>query len=182
MEVNSLKQKEVLGIILGGAIFIFGIPLLIILLSHFLDNYFNLPGFNFRLAVLFSPFLMITGLILVIWSVWCQFKRGKGSPVPLIPTQKLVITGPYKYCRNPMALGTVIYYLGIALFESSFSSLLLVALFSILFVLYIKLVEEKELEARFGKDYSEYKKKTPFIIPRIDKKGKLFKFRNDHNS
>jgi len=109
----------------------------------------------------------------VIWSVLSQFKIGKGSPVPLVPTQKLVIIGPYKYCKNPMALGTMIYYLGIALFESSFSSLLLVALFSILFVLYIKLVEEKELEVRFGEDYMAYKKNTLFIIPRIRKQRKI---------
>jgi len=32
---------------------------------------------------------------------------------------------------------------------------------------YIKLVEEKELEARFGEEYREYKRKTPFLIPKI---------------
>jgi len=47
---KSAKQKEALGIILGGIIFIFGIPLLIIKLSRFLDNYFHLPEFNFHLA------------------------------------------------------------------------------------------------------------------------------------
>jgi protein-S-isoprenylcysteine O-methyltransferase Ste14 len=33
---------------------------------------------------------------------------------------------------------------------------------------YIKL-EEKELEARFGEEYKEYKRKTPFLIPKIRK-------------
>lgn len=30
---------------------------------------------------------------------------------------------------------------------------------------YLKLIEEKELQMRFGNEYLEYKKKTPFIIP-----------------
>jgi protein-S-isoprenylcysteine O-methyltransferase Ste14 len=32
-------------------------------------------------------------------------------------------------------------------------------------IAYIKLIEEKELELRFGKEYLDYKKDTPFIIP-----------------
>jgi len=37
---------------------------------------------------------------------------------------------------------------------------------------YIKLVEEKEREARFGGEYKEYKRKTPFLIPKIGIKNK----------
>ncbi len=164
------KKSKALGIILGSSIFIFGIPLLIIISSQFIDNYLHLLKLNSPLCLYFSPFLIVIGLLLAGWTVWCQIKIGKGGPVPIVPTQKLVITGPYKYCRNPMALGTIIYYLGIALFYSSLSALFLVVLFSVLFILYIKLVEEKELEARFGEEYKIYKKNTPFIIPRIQKK------------
>jgi len=34
-------------------------------------------------------------------------------------------------------------------------------------LIYIKLIEEKELEGRFGSEYAEYKKRTPFLIPRF---------------
>jgi protein-S-isoprenylcysteine O-methyltransferase Ste14 len=37
----------------------------------------------------------------------------------------------------------------------------------ILFSFYNKLVEEKELLLRFGKQYEEYKRKTPFLIPKL---------------
>jgi len=103
----------------------------------------------------------------VSWSAWCQFKIGKGTPVPIVPTRKLIITGPYKYCRNPMASGIIVYYLGIALFETSFSALFLIVLFSVLLIIYIKLIEERELEARFGEEYKTYKKNMPFIIPKV---------------
>jgi len=39
------------------------------------------------------------------------------------------------------------------------------ALFAALLIAYLKLVEEKELQLRFGSEYVEYKQKTPFMIP-----------------
>jgi len=36
-------------------------------------------------------------------------------------------------------------------------------------LIYIKLIEEKELEERFGSEYLEYKKRTPFLIPFLQK-------------
>jgi len=37
-------------------------------------------------------------------------------------------------------------------------------------VIYTKLFEEKELEKRFGSEYLEYKKRTPFVIPRLGRR------------
>jgi protein-S-isoprenylcysteine O-methyltransferase Ste14 len=37
-------------------------------------------------------------------------------------------------------------------------------------LIYIKLIEEKELEERFGSEYVEYKKRTPFLIPSFRRK------------
>ena len=83
----------------------------------------------------------------------------------MLPTKKLLIVGPFKYCRNPMTLGTIIAYGGIAILIGSFTALLVVAIFAVILIGYLKIIEEKELEIRFGSEYIEYKKKTPFIIP-----------------
>jgi len=161
------EKAKITSVIVGGSIFVVGIPLLVTALSFFIDTHLHLPKFELPYNILFCIFLIITGLFLVGWAGWCQFQVGKGTPVPLVPTQKLVITGPYKYCRNPMTLGVIIYYLGIASLQKSLSALLLVGLIFVLYVIYIKLVEEKELEARFGEGYNNYKKNTPFIIPKF---------------
>ena len=68
-----------------------------------------------------------------------------------------------------MLLGAMMYYLGISLWINSLSAIFLTALFLLFSTAYIKLVEEKELEARFGEEYKEYKRKTPFLIPKIRK-------------
>lgn len=66
-----------------------------------------------------------------------------------------------------MTLGTMIVYLGVALWIGSLSALGLALIYPIGISIYIKLIEEKELEERFGVEYLEYKKRTPFLIPRL---------------
>jgi protein-S-isoprenylcysteine O-methyltransferase Ste14 len=83
----------------------------------------------------------------------------------MMPTKKLIIVGPFKYCRNPMTLGTIIAYSGVAIWVGSYTALSLVILFASMLIVYIKMIEEKELALRFGQDYMEYKKNTPFILP-----------------
>jgi len=80
-------------------------------------------------------------------------------------TQKLVVKRPYTYCRNPMALGTTAFYFGITIWTGSLSALGLSLIYPVVILIYIKLIEEKELEQRFGLEYLEYKRRTPFLIP-----------------
>jgi protein-S-isoprenylcysteine O-methyltransferase Ste14 len=65
-----------------------------------------------------------------------------------------------------MGFGAICMYLGMAIIVGSLSSIIVVLFFLFLLILWIKKVEEKELELRFGQDYREYKKTVPFMIPR----------------
>ena len=91
--------------------------------------------------------------------------------MPLMATQKLIIRPPYSYCRNPMALGAIVMYLGVAILFGSMGSVVLVLLGTGLLLTYIKRIEEREMEIRFGQEYLKYKKQTPFLIPRFWKQG-----------
>ncbi len=164
--MKSSRKQKVIGLVIGGVTFLVVIPFILVSASSFIDVQLNLPEllpepFNFIVAT----FLIVLGFLLVAWSGFAQLKVGKGTPVPVMPTQRLVTTGPYALCRNPMLLGSVIYYLGISLRLNSLSAIVLTALFLLCSIAYVKLVEEKELEARFGKEYEEYKRRTPFLIP-----------------
>jgi protein-S-isoprenylcysteine O-methyltransferase Ste14 len=110
---------------------------------------------------------MVTGAIYAFWSIISQIDLARGTPLPMMPTQKLLVSGPFKQCRNPMTFGTIFLYLGIGIIIGSLSSIAVVILFGALLLIYIKLVEERELEARFGQEYMVYKATTPFILPRI---------------
>jgi protein-S-isoprenylcysteine O-methyltransferase Ste14 len=69
-----------------------------------------------------------------------------------------------------MALGAIGMYLGAAILFGSIGAVILVLLFAGLLLIYIKRVEEKEMEIRFGQDYLAYKQQTPFLIPRFKKR------------
>lgn len=109
--------------------------------------------------------LIILGSIFLFWSIRAQRKIGKGTPMPLMATQKLVVKKPYLYCRNPIFFGVINLFSGISLLLNSISSLVMVFIFSVTILLYTRFIEEKELEMRFGDEYLAYKKKTPFLIP-----------------
>ncbi|MBN1762072.1 MAG: isoprenylcysteine carboxylmethyltransferase family protein [Methanomicrobia archaeon] len=166
----TARQRFILLIPLG-ILFVVIIPLILLVLPSYIDRWLNIPRLIFEpINLTVAIFLILSGLIFAIWSIQVQFKMGKGTPAPLMPTQKLVVTAPYIYCRNPMAFGTIILYFGIVVFTGSLSSFVLLALMTLALLMYIKFVEEKELEARFGQEYAEYKKRTPFLIPRSGKK------------
>lgn len=85
-----------------------------------------------------------------------------GSPAPVCRSYRLVIRGPFARRRNPIALGRASYYLGIGFLTRNVLTALLFLGIIVLEVLYIKAVEEKKLEAQFGREYARYKKQTPF--------------------
>ena len=100
-----MKRKEYLKvvIILPGNVLI-TIPFLILLFTKNTYSYELLMPNNlfFYLCI----FCLLVGLWLVIWSVRTFYKKGgEGTPGPWRPVSNLVISGPYKYVRNPMLLG-----------------------------------------------------------------------------
>ena len=113
-------------------------------------------------------FFLALGLLLAIWSVRTFYtKGGKGTPGPWRPITNLIISGPYRYVRNPMILGVV----DLLLFESAlFSSipfLLWATVFFVGNIIYFKTFEEKELIKRFGTDYENYKNEVPMLFPKF---------------
>lgn len=146
-------------------VFIPGIPLLF---YKDLDKNLALPKILDSPLSFYLGFPMaFLGFFLFAWVVWLLLKLGKGTQVPVIPTQKLVVVGPYKLTRNPMVLAVITWIIGLGLLINSFSFIIIGLITPLLYAIYIKLVEEKELEARFGKDYREYKKRVPFLIPSV---------------
>jgi len=163
-EYNGPQRITVL--LLGQLFFWVGFPLLIIVGSSYIDGRFHLPRVIFGLTNSMIAMLLIApGWLLAQWTVGVQFFLGEGTPIPLVPRRRLVVEGPYAHCRNPMALGTIMVYLGVAVWIGSLSAVGLASVYPTVIVVYIKLLEEKELEKRFGGEYLEYKRRTPFLLP-----------------
>ncbi len=91
----------------------------------------------------------------------------KAGPLRLM-TKRFIKSGIRRYLRNPMSLGGYLFLIGYAVAFSS-SYLLFASLIGIIpaHTLYLKIYEERELEAKFGEEYLKYKKEVPFLFPRI---------------
>lgn len=155
-----------------GITFWFSLSLAFVFASLWLDALLPAPPLlPVPASIFLSLPILAVGGALVFRSVYSFFKS-RGTPVPLNPPQKLVNTGIYLRARNPMILGWFIMLFGVGLLLNSMSLLFIFApLFVLLNILYLKLVEEKEMEKKFGQQYLEYKKRVPMFFPRFDKTG-----------
>jgi protein-S-isoprenylcysteine O-methyltransferase Ste14 len=163
--------ERIRALMIEGIFFMFILPASLYYFSRLLDRQLNLPSLTFGGFNIFTgSVLMVAGLLFAWWSIYVQFTIGRGTPVPIMATQELIIQKPYNYCRNPMALGTIVAGLGLAILLGSYSAVVIVLTLAVILLSYIKFLEEKEMELRFGEAYREYRKQTPFIIPRLWKR------------
>ncbi|MGH2574659.1 MAG: methyltransferase family protein [Ignavibacteria bacterium] len=111
--------------------------------------------------------LMAAGGILALICAAVFVRRGRGTPAPFDPPREFVITGPYKYVRNPMYLGGFLLLLGFALYNHSVSMILFWLLAMCLSHFFVVFFEEKRLEKSFGSSYVEYRKTVNRWVPKI---------------
>jgi protein-S-isoprenylcysteine O-methyltransferase Ste14 len=164
-------RERITALMIEGIFFLGILPGAVVYFSPLLDRQFELPALAFGMInIILGCGFVVAGILLAWWTIYVQFSIGKGTPVPIMATQQLIIQKPYNYCRNPMALGTIVAGLGVAILIGSISAVVLVFTLAILLLVYIKFLEEKEMELRFGEAYREYRKQTPFIIPRLWKR------------
>ena len=158
--------------LLAGVIFVVVLPYLFLVICPSLDERLGLDRFSVGSAsFLIGGILMAVGLAFGMWSILMQLTRGSGTPLPIMPTQELLTSGPFQYCRNPMTFGTILAYGGLTIAAGTASGLTIVVVLASLLLLYLKLVEENELAERFGDEYLAYKREVPFILPRMPRRG-----------
>jgi protein-S-isoprenylcysteine O-methyltransferase Ste14 len=110
---------------------------------------------------------IITGLYFIVSTVALFIKIGKGTLAPWSPTGKLVISGLYRYVRNPMIIGVLMVLIGESVLFLSVRIFIWAVLFIIINTVYFILYEEPDLEKKFGEEYSTYKKYVNRWLPRF---------------
>lgn len=166
--IEHRESTRILVTLLAGPVFLLLVPFVVGGLGPRLDRRLGLPTVGLGgLGRLLGVPLTASGFLLGFWAVWTQLDRGRGTPLPVMPTQALLTQGPFRYCRNPMTLGAILAYLGIALSRRTTAGVALVLGFATALLAYLKTLEERELADRFGEAYADYKRGTPFIIPRV---------------
>jgi protein-S-isoprenylcysteine O-methyltransferase Ste14 len=167
-QVATTHRRSRLLLSIAGVIFWYGGVALMIFISPWVDHQLGLElsiARSVRLPV--SIILLVIGVPMVVWTI-TRFFRAKGTPIPFIPPPGFVTDGLYRVIRNPMHLGWGLVITGLALLRHSFSLLIIGApFFFAAHIIYYKLVEEKELEKKFGQAYLDYKKRVGMFIPKF---------------
>ncbi|MDM7914730.1 MAG: isoprenylcysteine carboxylmethyltransferase family protein [Candidatus Eisenbacteria bacterium] len=103
--------------------------------------------------------LIVLGIFLS-GSVMRRFGEARTPVTPWRPTRALVVTGPYRFSRNPDYLGQTLLYCGIALAANS-APILAMAVPALLLVNFVIIPkEERYLEGRFAEEYRSYRKRV----------------------
>lgn len=110
--------------------------------------------------------LLLVGTLIYMVCVLEFAARGRGTPAPIDPPRALVISGLYRYVRNPMYLGVLCVVLGWTALTASPALLVYSAILWTAFQLFITLYEEPALRRRFGEAYDRYCRDVRRWIPR----------------
>ena len=121
----------------------------------------------------FSPFRWI-GVLLILAGVpvlldsFARFAlKGLGTPAPVFPTRHLVVSGLYRYVRNPMYLAVAAVILGQGFLFGDVRVLEYGVLVGIAFHLFVLLYEEPILRGSFGAEYENYCANVRRWVPRV---------------
>jgi protein-S-isoprenylcysteine O-methyltransferase Ste14 len=122
-----------------------------------------LPGPGIWLVIgglLFGCFSLL-GLISACFMV----RDGAGTPLPLDQTNHLVVSGPYRYVRNPMAIAGIGQGLAISLVFQSVPIFIYSALGAVIWQLVVRPLEERDMAERFGEPYEVYRQQVSCWMP-----------------
>lgn len=124
--------------------------------------FFGMPPLRFPGGVLIA-----LGIIGILDSFVRFALQGVGTPAPVFPTRHLVITGLYRYVRNPMYVSVAITILGQGLILGNAAVLAYGGLVWLLFHLFVLVYEEPTLRAAFGDEYKSFCAAVPRWMPRL---------------
>lgn len=115
----------------------------------------------------FGGVLVTLGAAILVECFWRFASEGRGTPAPIAPTQRLVVSGLYRHVRNPMYVAVLAAIVGQALV---FGSVILLGYASVVWLLFhgfVVLYEESTLRRQFGTSYDVYRANVRRWWPRI---------------
>lgn len=116
-----------------------------------------------------SILLMVVGGSVMVWCVFDFGWRGLGTPAPFDPPRRLVVSGLYRWVRNPMYIGMGTFMVGEAMLLPSImrAMLILITILWAVVTLFIVLYEEPTLRRLFGAEYENYCRHVHRWLPRL---------------
>lgn len=160
---NWIVVKTLLQILIVWSVILVVIPYLVTIAEDKVGiTRLTLP---FQRTVAAAIFIAISSL--GVYAAYVMSRVGQGTPLPFDHAKNLVIAGPYRYVRNPMAVSGIGQGLAVALFLGSPLVVLYALMGSLIWQLIFRPLEEEDLERRFGEEYRTYRENVRCWIPRM---------------
>ncbi len=146
---------------------VFGGPGFLLVYIPWWITRFRIPPGEAAWQWLIAAFMFLAGLVPLCASMVRFVFAGRGTLVPGVPTERLVVSGLYRHVRNPMYLGVLLSLAGEAvLFRSR--DIIIEALIAWLAAhVFILVYEEPTLTGRYPDEYALYKRSVPRWLPRM---------------
>jgi protein-S-isoprenylcysteine O-methyltransferase Ste14 len=93
--------------------------------------------------------------------------KGRGTPLPSAMPNHLVIAGPYRWVRNPMAVAGIAQGIGVGLILGSWLVVAYAMIGSLVWNYAVRPLEEADLENRFGPEFRRYRSSVSCWLPRV---------------
>lgn len=130
-------------------------------------------GLRLQLSETAATALTVAGVVALVltsvlgaWSAVTMTRIGRGTPLPSSMPNRLVIAGPYRWVRNPMAVAGVGQSIAVGLIGGSWLVVGYSLAGAVLWHLAIRPSEEADLAGRFGDDYADYHRRVSTWLPR----------------
>ena len=142
---------------------VFGGPgIVLVLLPWEITRFRVVPGWNVAAGWL----LIAVGLLPLLESIGRFIFVGRGALVPIVPTEQLVVSGLYRYVRNPMYVGVTLALAGEALLFWSSGMVIELTIVAAAFDMFVHFYEEPKLMRTFGDEYLRYHREVRRWFPR----------------
>ena len=125
------------------------------------------PFFDLQATRAVGILLIVAGLPGLVDSFARFALQGLGTPAPIAPTQNLVVTGLYRYVRNPIYVAVVAVILGQAILFGDWRLMTYGGLMWLAFHAFVLTYEEPVLAQKFGAQYEDFRANVPRWIPRL---------------
>ena len=112
-------------------------------------------------------FCISVGTLLLLVCIWEFARRGRGTLSPADPPRHLVVSGLYRFVRNPMYLGVTLIVLGEVVLTRSLPLLTYWVIWFAIVNVFVIGYEEPTLRGQFGDDYDRYTSNVGRWIPRL---------------
>jgi protein-S-isoprenylcysteine O-methyltransferase Ste14 len=111
----------------------------------------------------------VLGFAVALRCVYDFGRTGHGTPAPVLPPQRLVVVGWYRYVRNPMYVGFFFGWIGlwIVFGRASWPAILVAAAVVAGVHLFVVFYEEPTLRRKFGAEYEAFRRNVPRWLPRL---------------